>query len=233
MSLPEFVFEHLKQIYGTQKLVDEYAGSVIATVLKYKALDKRVEVFGKFITEDWDMPILDMYLKAWRMVEDFKHGPEFCHQKTLDDMPKYARLSKVRALYILKSLKRDIPSLVDQIVRLMDRRCVEVSEDEFKKAMTQAGYKYIQSQFNPMELWGVDVLTAKQVITKCDFLDIICQVVAATVPEEDERNMLSNSFNVVVHDGMNVLSLGKENEAMLTSRSRALSDLNSHRSIGD
>jgi hypothetical protein len=208
MSLPEFVFEHLKQIYGTQKLVDEYAGSVIATILKYKTTDKRVEIFGRFVNEEWDLPILDMYLKTWKMVEEFKHGPEFCHQKPLDDMPKYARLSKVRALYILKSLKQSIPSLIDQIVRLTDRMCVEVTEEEFKKAMTAAGYKYIQSQFNPMELWGVDAVTAKQIINKCDFLDIVCQVVALTVSEEDERNILNNNkINVVVHDGVNVLNL--------------------------
>ncbi|KAL0477988.1 hypothetical protein AKO1_005361 [Acrasis kona] len=195
MSLPEFLFEHLKQIYGAQKLVEEYAGSVIATIIKYRQVDRRVDIFGRFVNEDWDLPVLDLYLKTWIMVEDFKHGPEFCHQKPLDDMPKYARISKVRALYILKTLKRDLPTLIDQIVRLMEKRCEEVTEDEFKKAMIQAGYKYIPSQFNPMSLWGVDAVTARQVINKCDFLDIVCSVMSSTVSDEDERSIINEEVN--------------------------------------
>lgn len=223
MSLPEFVFEHLKQIYGTQKLVDEYAGSVVATIMKYKQTDKRVEIFGKFVNEEFELPVLDMFLKAWRMVEEFKHGPEYCQQKPLDDMPKYARISKVRALYILKALKREIPSLVDQIVRLMERKCVEVAEDEFKKAMSQAGYKYIPSQFNPVELWGVDAITARQTINKIDFLEIVCQVIVSTMLEEEERHMLATGINFVVHDGINVLNLQRDNNVVQSAHASGLS----------
>ena len=41
MPMPDFMLDFLKQSYGAQKLVDEYASSVISTMQHYRKLDVR------------------------------------------------------------------------------------------------------------------------------------------------------------------------------------------------
>jgi hypothetical protein len=158
--------------------VDEYAGAVLSTISKFKDADKRIEIFGKFLHEEWDLYIARFYLQIWKLFEDSKAGPEYANRPG-DDLPKQQIVSKVRCLYILNSIKAEIPNLIDQIIMMMENKCVVVSETEYSKAMNLAGYKLSgPNAFSPMDYWGVDDLTAKQVLRKIDFLDIVCSLYA-------------------------------------------------------
>ena len=114
-SIPEYFFEHLKQIYGTAKLVDEYAGSVVATITKYKEIDVRVECFGKLLYEEWSLKVATFFLRVWKLFEESKAGPEYSNRPG-DDLPKQQIVSKVRCLYILNTLKNDIPGILNKLL---------------------------------------------------------------------------------------------------------------------
>ncbi|KAL9642487.1 hypothetical protein ABK040_011054 [Willaertia magna] len=172
-SIPEFIFEFLKQSYGAQKLVDEYAIALLSSVRKFKKKDSRVDLFGKFLYEEWSLNVVNYCLKIWKICEDSKIGPEF--GKPGDDGYTPGYVSKVRCLYILNSYKSDIAPVLDKILRSIEEKSVVSSDDEFIKAMAAAGYKMVD--FNPVEQWGVDMMTAKQKLYKADFLFIVCEAI--------------------------------------------------------
>jgi hypothetical protein len=74
VSMPDFLFEYLKQLYGERNLVDRNACAVVATASSLRDSDPHVDTFARFLEEEWSLEILDMYLKATSLIEDLKVG---------------------------------------------------------------------------------------------------------------------------------------------------------------
>ncbi|EFC47240.1 predicted protein [Naegleria gruberi] len=188
ITVPEFIFEHLKQIYGTNKLVDEYALQLLMSVKKFGRTDRRVELFSRFINEDWNVNIVNFYLKVWRGLEDSKVGPEFGQGKAGDDGAVPHFVSRIRCLHVLNTLRAEINPILSSIIKEMDPKCVTTTDDEFYRALLYAGYR-AATELNPMEVWGVPLAIAKQKILKVDFFFIVCECIAnymlSTVETED------------------------------------------------
>jgi hypothetical protein len=190
-SFAETVFDYLKQQYGTQELVDQYAGALMATIIKCRVTDKRTQIFANFVEEEWDFTILDRYLQVFQMIKEEKRlGPEYYvgQAKTADDVVQYpVRISKVRVMSVLRLLAITQPALVEAITALIEDKYEEVTEKDFANGLKNAGYKYVPNQWNSMEMLGVDDQDARKAILKCDFLDIVCKVTLAQ--QEETRNM--------------------------------------------
>nr|CAG4717603.1 unnamed protein product [Naegleria fowleri] len=176
ITIPEFIFEHLKHIYGTNKLVDEYALALLASVSRYSKKDRRVELFSKFINEDWNVNIVNFYLKVWKACEDSKVGPEFGYGRPGDDGATPHYVSRIRCMHVLNSLRGEIAPILSSIMRELDIRCITTAEDEYYRALNFAGYRI--QDLNPMEQWGVSEAIARQKILKVDFFFIVCEAIA-------------------------------------------------------
>ncbi|KAG2374808.1 hypothetical protein C9374_010552 [Naegleria lovaniensis] len=176
ITIPEFIFEHLKHIYGTNKLVDEYALALLASVSRYSKKDRRVELFSKFINEDWNVNIVNFYLKVWKACEDSKVGPEFGYGRPGDDGATPHFVARIRCMHVLNSLRGEIAPILSSIMRELDLRCITTAEDEYYRALNFAGYRI--QDLNPTEQWGVSEAIARQKILKVDFFFIVCEAIA-------------------------------------------------------
>lgn len=173
----DYILEYLKQIYGTQRLVEEYAASVQLSVEKYRKQDQRVAQFSRLMQKDADRKMCQLFFTLWAYVEESKVGPEY-HGRQFDDLPKPAVISKVRCLYALNSIKDEIDDILDSILEELDKVFEVVTEQEYAKALSLAGFKGKGSNaVDTMEQWGVDEFTARCTITKTAFFELICAIV--------------------------------------------------------
>ncbi|KAJ9505696.1 hypothetical protein QJQ45_024225 [Haematococcus lacustris] len=67
-SVPEIVFGYFHNKYGQKNVVNEYVGSLVNTLTLYKASDLRLEVFARFLSEEWDFATFCDFLTAQRML---------------------------------------------------------------------------------------------------------------------------------------------------------------------
>lgn len=63
------------ETYGTKPLVSEYAASILAAIKKYHRQDIRIEVFGHFLSEFWDLKTLSIFLTAFEKLSEPSKTP--------------------------------------------------------------------------------------------------------------------------------------------------------------
>jgi hypothetical protein len=194
------LFDYLKQQYGTQELVDQYAGSLMATLIRYRKADKRVEIFAKFVEEEWDLTVLDMYMKFFLLLRDFK--PEKCPEyyvgqskSTEDVVNTPVHYSKVRIVALLKQIT-NMPAFMEALYAQIESLYHDVPEEEFAKGLKNASIKYVSNQWDAMEALGMDDREARRAVYKGDLLEVVCKIAIAqsesmralSTQEESEDN---------------------------------------------
>jgi len=178
-TLPEFVFLYLKKFYGANALVDEYAGSIMASIEKYEEEDVRIRTFGKFMREVWGIDVLDQYLQIWSMLEGCAVGPEFS-RRIGDDGPTMATVSKVRAMHVLKDLDQHAyATILPPIREALNQRAVRASQIQYEEALQRAGFKLKGTDgVDTQKKWGVHEEEALQTVLKAEFYDVFCTIYA-------------------------------------------------------
>ncbi|GAX74225.1 hypothetical protein CEUSTIGMA_g1674.t1 [Chlamydomonas eustigma] len=63
-SIPEIVFAYFFNKYGQKSVVNENVGSMVNTLTAFKAQDLRLEIFARFLSEEWDFPTFLDFLSA-------------------------------------------------------------------------------------------------------------------------------------------------------------------------
>eukprot|EP00762_Andalucia_godoyi_P003527 ANDGO_04246.mRNA.1 hypothetical protein len=68
MTLPEFLFDHIRQTFGQKRIVEEFCGSLISTLEYYSKQngDLIVALFTILLQEQWNMAICDVFLACLR-----------------------------------------------------------------------------------------------------------------------------------------------------------------------
>eukprot|EP01006_Ploeotia_vitrea_P044649 TRINITY_DN66845_c3_g3_i2.p1 TRINITY_DN66845_c3_g3~~TRINITY_DN66845_c3_g3_i2.p1 ORF type:complete len:737 (+),score=41.27 TRINITY_DN66845_c3_g3_i2:275-2212(+) len=184
LTMSEFVFDYLKQIYGRIKLVDDYAAALVSTIQHNRDRDVRVEMFARFLAEDWGVEVLTTYLNCVRALDEAKVGPEYSRGN--DDGLKPNHVSVVRCLYTLGVLFKDdlkLPLLQSCSHRVKDES-VPGDFNEYKEGMAKAGYNLSTLVVLP-EGWNCDEATARGKIRRCDFLMIVCEETHAFVYNDE------------------------------------------------
>ena len=77
MTAAEFCFEFLRHRYGTETLVEQYAGEIVSTVLKLRNTHRHLEIFARFMEERYPLWVLNVYLAAFRGVDNSRIGVDF------------------------------------------------------------------------------------------------------------------------------------------------------------
>eukprot|EP00873_Tetraselmis_striata_P037514 jgi/Tetstr1/457778/TSEL_044323.t1 len=68
-NMPAMLMSHFTSQYGARNLVQEYASAMVATLRKYSKEHIRLEIFSNFLSEDWDLSVLALFLEGMRLVE--------------------------------------------------------------------------------------------------------------------------------------------------------------------
>ncbi len=58
--------------------MNEYVGSLVNTLTLYKSSDLRLEVFARFLSEEWDFSTFIDFLNAQRMLSDVRAFAHAC-----------------------------------------------------------------------------------------------------------------------------------------------------------
>eukprot|EP00884_Botryococcus_braunii_P012876 jgi/Botrbrau1/2158/Bobra.0093s0059.1 len=69
-TFPEILLSHLSGCYGAKSIVSEYAACVMITTSTYEKQDERVQIFAKFLKEEWVGPALAAFLQASQLGDD-------------------------------------------------------------------------------------------------------------------------------------------------------------------
>eukprot|EP00899_Mesostigma_viride_P013740 jgi/Mesvir1/22367/Mv26588-RA.1 len=69
LSLPDAMFAYLRSQYGTKALVDEHAGNIMASTLKYEGGCLKLRLFRQLLCEEWDARVCHAYLAATKMLD--------------------------------------------------------------------------------------------------------------------------------------------------------------------
>lgn len=201
LTMPEYVFSHLKQIYGTDALVDEYCGALFATMTKHTS-DPRCSTFSKFLTEEWGSNVLMHYLKLLKAFDDLKVGPEYNAYRQNDDQAKLVMVSRVRCARVVEMHceKENLPNdQLQKIFREVEGRYLAVDEAEYERALVAAGVRSSKGNVStaptPNELWGVSEQHAREYISRAEFLEAVCQVLHTYFSEKEERANEDSSSN--------------------------------------
>ncbi|KAK9821509.1 hypothetical protein WJX74_005124 [Apatococcus lobatus] len=64
ISMPDITFAYFLQKYGRKNLVDEYVGSLVNTLERFREEDARLATFDEFLSEHWDIGIVLGYLQG-------------------------------------------------------------------------------------------------------------------------------------------------------------------------
>lgn len=201
LTMPEYVFSHLKQIYGTDALVDEYCGALFATMTKHTS-DPRCSTFSKFLTEEWSSNLLMHYLKLLKAFDDLRVGPEYNAYRQNDDQAKLVMVSRVRCTRVIEMHfdKENLPNgQLQKIFREVEGKYLAAEETEYERALVAAGVRTnkgnVSSAPTPNELWGVSEQHAREYISRAEFLETVCQVLHSYLSEKEEKANEENSSN--------------------------------------
>lgn len=176
ISLPEYVFLYLKKFYGTNALVDEYSGAIMASIAKYETSDLRVALFSKFIREVWDGSVFEPFLVVYELLEQQATvGPDYALPPNGDDEPILAFVSRPRAEATLAAWSVVDPSRennCDVVQRLLAEKFDVVQASVYSEAMKRAG---LPESFDTQHEWHLTTQEARHIVTKAEFFECICK----------------------------------------------------------
>ena len=93
-SLPEFIFEYFKELYGTRSLVNSNTASLILTIVSLRGKHPDIDLFSQFLEEIYDMACLNAFLKMLGMMDNSRGGVKYSSTKTSDISNKYFELER-------------------------------------------------------------------------------------------------------------------------------------------
>jgi len=64
VAMPDYLFSHLQAQYGAKSLVQEYTASIIITMRQFLSEDIRLQSFARFLSQEWDTPVLSVFLEG-------------------------------------------------------------------------------------------------------------------------------------------------------------------------
>ena len=132
VSMPDFMFEYLKQLYGTRKLVDMNACAVVATTLAYRSKDLHVETFSRFLEEEWGTDVCDIYLKGSALLDDLKQG--LSYPVPANDITRVRYCDLGRSLTVANMLLGERhPDAHNAFVEGLERLCTPATESDMKQ----------------------------------------------------------------------------------------------------
>eukprot|EP01028_Stygiella_incarcerata_P012357 TRINITY_DN75403_c0_g1_i3.p1 TRINITY_DN75403_c0_g1~~TRINITY_DN75403_c0_g1_i3.p1 ORF type:complete len:863 (+),score=246.29 TRINITY_DN75403_c0_g1_i3:75-2591(+) len=107
VPLPEFIFEHIRQMFGTRTIVDEYSGTIIRAVTDPSINYSTFIVLGDFVLflkEEWPLPVFNIYMRGFNKIFDLL-------QKSLVQLQRPIVLDATVCHAVVQDVFKDWPSL--------------------------------------------------------------------------------------------------------------------------
>jgi hypothetical protein len=105
--LPEFIFEHIRQMFGTRTIVDEYSGTIIRAVTDPSINHSTVVVLGDFVLflkEEWPLPVFNIYMRGFNKIFDLL-------QKSIVQLQRPIVLDATVCYAVVQDVFKEWPSL--------------------------------------------------------------------------------------------------------------------------